>query len=410
MKEKISINMFPANDGDSILITCYGKKSTRILVDTGVSHTYNNHIKDYLLKLPEEQQILDLLIFTHLHQDHIEGGISLFKDIEIIDKIKINEVWLNGFKHIPFLDDLESIILNEKDKEKLQDMLFEYKNNPIKGTSNTISASQNLDLEDLISEDIWNKSFDDLTSSAVCSEKKDPIELTGEIKIRILSPSKNDLKNLGRIFIKELKKQYKGPINRDKIILKLFERIISQQHFDNDNELYKKINFTTFNLENLLLDDSKMLESDYVNKSSISFVLEYYEKKYLFMGDCYSDQIMDQIKELYKTNENKVYFDAIKVAHHGSKFNMQKKFLDLVDSEHFFISTDGLQHGHPNIETLARIVCRPTEVKRNLYFNYETEVSNKMSDTIFMDRYKYSVEIVKGDKYIPERKDKYDCR
>jgi metal-dependent hydrolase (beta-lactamase superfamily II) len=392
--------MFPAEDGDSILINCYGKESTKILVDCGTSATYYNYIKDYLINLPKQQRKLDLIIFTHLHQDHIQGGIELFKDKKNLGDIQIKEIWQNGFKHIPFTNISGNTILNQEDNKKLEEILLSYRNSVFNGFSKHISASQNMDLEDLIPDEIWNKSFMNSQNSEVCFENKNVVQLNKEIILRILSPSKRDLENLECIFITELKKKYKSSLSKDKVISKLFERIISQYYEENDLELYKSISFLDLDLEEYLIDDSANATHDYVNKSSIAFVLEFNKRKYLFMGDCYSSQITEEIKRLYKTEDGKVFFDAIKVAHHGSKFNTQKEFLEVVDSYNYFISTDGSKHVHPDIETLARIVCRPSKATRKLIFNYETEISKKMSDKSLCDKYNYSIEVTNDEKFI----------
>ena len=37
----LQITAFPARNGESLLIECYGKEKTNILVDMGFSETYN---------------------------------------------------------------------------------------------------------------------------------------------------------------------------------------------------------------------------------------------------------------------------------------------------------------------------------------------------------------------------------
>ena len=44
------------------------------------------------------------------------------------------------------------------------------------------------------------------------------------------------------------------------------------------------------------------------------------------------------------------------------------KFLSLIDSPRFIVSTNGLRHGLPNKRTIARIL---KETSGKVYFNYE---------------------------------------
>ncbi|MEZ5082471.1 MAG: hypothetical protein R2750_03330 [Bacteroidales bacterium] len=42
-----------------------------------------------------------------------------------------------------------------------------------------------------------------------------------------------------------------------------------------------------------------------------------------------------------------------KVSHHGSKSNISKKLLDLLDAKHYLISTNGDRHNHPDPEAIG---------------------------------------------------------
>lgn len=49
--------------------------------------------------------------------------------------------------------------------------------------------------------------------------------------------------------------------------------------------------------------------------------------------------------------------DAIKLAHHGSRDNVNDELLDLVDARQVIVSTDGkFFFGHPDDEAIARVV------------------------------------------------------
>ncbi len=71
-------------------------------------------------------------------------------------------------------------------------------------------------------------------------------------------------------------------------------------------------------------------------------------------------------------------FDAIKLSHHGSAHNTSPELLSLVDSEHFFISTNGEGHEHPDFAVLRAIVDRPAAFRRTLHFNYSTPASRRL--------------------------------
>ena len=57
----LQIPAFPrARNGESLLIECYGKEKTNILVDMGFSETYNKFIKPKLKSIGEKGEKIDL--------------------------------------------------------------------------------------------------------------------------------------------------------------------------------------------------------------------------------------------------------------------------------------------------------------------------------------------------------------
>lgn len=107
------------------------------------------------------------------------------------------------------------------------------------------------------------------------------------------------------------------------------------------------------------------------NASSIAIIIRYHDKKLLFPGDATAADLIPALKQWRDLQEEDLYFDVVKLPHHGSNRNCQK-LLDLegFDGKLFLISTDGLKHGHPHKETLAKLVVRDTEQSRVLAFNY----------------------------------------
>src|SRR4051794_37805507 len=100
--------MFPASYGDSFLVTCHGgeiSQNTNILIDMWFMSTYNNSIKKELIKIDALGESISLLVFTHIDDDHILGGVKLLEENGMADSpkiIKIQEVWHNSYRHLQF--------------------------------------------------------------------------------------------------------------------------------------------------------------------------------------------------------------------------------------------------------------------------------------------------------------------
>jgi beta-lactamase superfamily II metal-dependent hydrolase len=73
----ISIEMFPAGNGDSILV-CFDQHI--ILIDGGYTSTYRDHLKPRLKELDAQGLRLSKFIVTHIDSDHITGAIDFIED------------------------------------------------------------------------------------------------------------------------------------------------------------------------------------------------------------------------------------------------------------------------------------------------------------------------------------------
>lgn len=72
----IMIKVFPAGAGDCILLD-FIKEDYQILIDGGYAETYRKYLNKYLTELKTQGKKINLLIITHIDNDHI-GGIQAF--------------------------------------------------------------------------------------------------------------------------------------------------------------------------------------------------------------------------------------------------------------------------------------------------------------------------------------------
>lgn len=116
-------------------------------------------------------------------------------------------------------------------------------------------------------------------------------------------------------------------------------------------------------------------DSSVTNGSSISLILEIGGLRLLFLGDSWAEDIVTTLAP-----QGAMIFDAVKISHHGSVRNTNPDLLALVDSPHFFISTNGARHDHPDFPVLKAIVDRPAAFCRILHFNYSTPASRRLKE------------------------------
>ena len=94
----VTIQMLPAASGDCIYLE-FPDPDFRILIDGGYAKTYHKYLKKFLLKLAAEGKRLNLIVVTHIDDDHISGIRALLKengDSRNPKIIEIDEIWFNS--------------------------------------------------------------------------------------------------------------------------------------------------------------------------------------------------------------------------------------------------------------------------------------------------------------------------
>ncbi|MGV8979898.1 ComEC/Rec2 family competence protein [Clostridium sp.] len=90
----MEIRLQKAYKGDCIWIR-YGEKKTNIIIDSGTA-AFVRGFKDIIKNIINNGEYVDLLILTHIDDDHIQGFLKYISN-EDNDCGCIKEVWLNGY-------------------------------------------------------------------------------------------------------------------------------------------------------------------------------------------------------------------------------------------------------------------------------------------------------------------------
>jgi len=76
------------------------------------------------------------------------------------------------------------------------------------------------------------------------------------------------------------------------------------------------------------------------NGSSIAFLAEYQGKSCMFLGDAHAPVLVDAIERLLAhRGEEKLRVDAMKLPHHGSRNNVSRELIELLDCPRYLVST-----------------------------------------------------------------------
>ena len=322
----VKIRFLKAHHGDCILVTLTDQQIIqRILIDGGPSYTFkprqlgdqrDGDLKKVLEQLRANNQKIDLVILTHIDDDHIGGLIKAFEDPNSLSKIALKVIF-NSYQLI------------HEDFNKTIDI-----NNNILGNftlNNKTSVKQGDTLEKFLElNNIWDKRI---------YKQLDEYNLK-KGKIKFLSPNETELKKL----LVKWEKEIESPF--------------TSEHKTDWEKTYQE-----------LLEIDEFVEDDSItNGSSVSFILEIDDKNYVFLGDAYPSTILEGLKKIGYDESNPLIAEMIKISHHGSKKNTSIELLKSLRSKCFVISTNGSRHGLPNKVTLARVHSEISDAI--IYFNY----------------------------------------
>lgn len=386
MTKDVIIKILPALDGNCFLVSSGSKN---LLIDGGYINTYKDHLKSQLNKFNKSNFELSLVIVTHIDSDHISGIIKFIKENNENQIIPIRNIWHNSFRHIQS----DEIVDPDCDNGEFCSGIIREVDN----IERNISAKQGSSLAKLLLDGkySWNKQFEGKAISV-----RNNIEIDDNISIDVLSPDKSKLELLQKYWRKELYKSgYMNTQNSQRFWDDAFENLLAKdrpQYFRQEKSISYSgcIDMKSFAAKEFIQDTSV------TNGSSISIVLNISNKKMLFLGDSHPDIIIKSLKDLYSEDQFPIFFDAIQLSHHGSYNNNSPELLSIIRSDKYIISTNSDKYNHPDIETIACILFTPYDKERTLFFNYQTELSNLLSDPKTQEMYNYRISIPTSNQII----------
>lgn len=301
-------------DGDAILVTT---EDFVMLIDGGGKSTYRR-LKERLelLKRP-----IDLVVLTHIDEDHIFGLIKLFQDIrDKTTNIKVKKIWFN-------------CLLDRK-------FLIESGNND---NSPAISQKQAEDFSSLLKESALLEI--EYLNDVYCEKHpyNETLSLSSSLKIRLLSPMHDPFEN--------------------------FNNNCDAELFDKQDMLITHGNDYHLSIEKLMKIPFKN-DSSKTNASSIAFIMFYGDYQFLMLADANIEIITKQLLSIFQSNPTiNNSFEFVKISHHGSAKNTSDEFLDIIDCQHFIFCARG--DSLPSKQTIVRIIKNAIKNNsiNNMYIN-----------------------------------------
>jgi beta-lactamase superfamily II metal-dependent hydrolase len=338
-KHMITVEVLPAGYGDCLLVSCPVPGGTwRLLFDAGPDETWPV-LRERLSKIPADAQgrrHIDLAVISHIDHDHIGAARYLFADD--LPGLSFGDIWFNGRHHLE---------RGVAEGESLSELL----------------SAPHRDLP-------WNAAFNG--GPVVTPGDGKHIELKAPARhprITLLSPTPKRLVRLAAVWDSELEK-------------------LKRRESNTEAEHERASEFP--NLKALAAHKSRKDRSP-ANGSSIAALLEHGGASVLLAADAFPTVLGSALLGLAKHREITLPLpvDVFKLSHHGSRANLMHELLGVVRAQHYVVSTDNTRFGHPNDETLARVVLYGGAAPV-LCFNYATQQNLRWSSQSLQQKHGFT--------------------
>jgi hypothetical protein len=306
-----------AQFGDSLILEFGTDAKPRfVLIDGGPPDNFINDLDAALQGIVATKK-LDLVILSHIDNDHIVGLLDLLAALEedtvngLSPRVAISGVWHNSFqKSIDPAGEITQrmqMLMSMASAASIAMPLAADAFFGVKEGNRLRILTKKLKLP-------LNKGFkDDLV---MLETAKDPIKL-GKLALRVAGPNQANLDELRTEWLKWLEKTEQA----------------------------------------MASDPSTLANADtsVPNLSSIVLLAKCDGKTILLTGDARSDHVLSGLTDMGVLTNGKLHVDLLKVAHHGSNRNHTAKFFKMVTADTYVISANG-KDDNPDYDTLKWIV------------------------------------------------------
>jgi len=348
-----------ARKGDCLLVH-YGTKTEPglMLIDGGPADVYQPHLKPRLAEIRKARGLaanatlpVDLLMVSHIDDDHIRGVLELTK--EMIETqgpkpLKINGLWHNTF---------DDIIGNNPDHLRAA-VTASFGTASLSGDGEEVEGLDPEAAKVLASIDQGFRLRDD---SRALKLRINP-QFKGKVVIAKKGAKQVDMG-------KGLKFTVVGPMNDEVLAL--------QQAHD---EFLKKKEAKKSEASLAAFTDTSV-----PNLSSLVVLAEVGGKRILLTGDARGDKVIEGLELaglLKKDGKSKIHVDIFKCPHHGSRRNNDPVSFRRITADHYVFSGNG-EHGNPHRETLEMLLGERGDEKYTVHLTYpidEIDVNRKAEE------------------------------
>ena len=305
----LELELLPAGCGDCLWLE-YGKPgdSHIVLIDGGVKNTAERleaRIQEAIKERQTPSLHIDLLVVTHIDNDHIEGILKLLEEAKL--PLTFGDIWFNGNRQLAKLPPLT-------EEEQRRDLLGGENESMFR--ADLLGLKEGDRLSQLLSDPArhlpWNQGFEG-KEIAILSGRPLPVKpLPGGMNLTLLGPPLKRLRRLAADWQK---------------VLGDFERGLPETADIRSDLLGKGDTWPP------TWRDEERFDERTANGSSISLWAEYEGQALLLTGDAFAEDVTAALGRLQMDRETKkrLPLSAFKLPHHGSAQNLSRDLLDRIN-------------------------------------------------------------------------------
>lgn len=353
----LNIHALQARFGDCLLLEAGGSAKRFVLIDGGPPDTFADDLEPTLKTLVGVGKALDLVVLSHVDNDHVIGLLDLFAALQESHTnrdekplVRVGRLWHNSFGR--------TIDPNGEILQRLQVLLN------VSGTAGVampLSADAFFGIREgyrlrTLAAQLSLPINADFEEDTITVETAPKAVVLGELRLRVVGPTKGNLEALREEWLQWLEK----------------------------------------NEQRILRDPGTAANSDrsIPNLSSIVLLAEVGGKTALLTGDARGDHIEQGLQQAGLSRNGRFHVNLFKLQHHGSDRNVVASFFERITADTYLVSADG-RYDNPDYHTLKWIVQAAKKQNRaiRIVATNATPATQKLVKDLPPKRYGYSFNV-----------------
>jgi hypothetical protein len=356
----LKLQMLPAGCGDCLWLEYGEPPQTRIVIIDGGLRVTADALRARIEAARRERNAasveVELLVVTHIDNDHILGIIELLRSAS--PSLRVKDIWFNGRRQLEQLPTLAPVgrtrtrrvadlmdgsgTDDEDEQQAAASVLPE----------GLLGPPQGDELSKLLSNTglPWNRHPRWNGEAVFCPDSGElpVVPLDGGLVLTLLGPRPSSLHRLLKVWPDVLTGKDENTVAAEPPEL-----------------LGRRDRWPP------AWQDGEQRDASAANGSSIMLLAEYGDHALLLSGDGHAGDIDIALERLRQQKKlaTPLPLTAFKLPHHASAHNITRAVLDQISCSRYLISTDGSVHAHPDHQALLRIL-RYSKLRPELMFNY----------------------------------------